>query len=99
MAASRILAPWYCLVSLRRTESLQALLFSILQVSKIELIVYNIRGQKIKTLIDHTCEIGINTVIWNGTNDSYKQVGTGVYFYKLNVDGKTINTKKMLLLK
>ena len=75
------------------------ILFSIPQESEVKLIVYNIKGQDVKTLINHTCEIGINTAIWNGTNNSGKQVGTGVYFYELNVDGKTIETKKMLLLK
>ncbi len=73
--------------------------FSIPQESKVELIIYNIKGQKVKTLVEHICEMGINTVVWNGTNDSGKQVSTGVYFYKLNVEGKTIKTKKMLLLK
>ncbi len=73
--------------------------FSIPQESKVELIVHNIKGQKVKTLVEHICGRGINTVVWNGANDSGKQVSTGVYFYKLNVDDKTINTKKMLLLK
>ncbi len=52
-----------------------------------------------KILVDNICDMGINTVIWNGTNDVGKQVSTGVYFYKLIVDRKTIKTKKMLLLK
>ena len=75
------------------------IMFSIPQKSKVELIVYNIRGQKVRTLVDNMCKEGINTITWNGTNDSGKQVGTGVYFYKLNVNGKAIKTKKMLLLK
>ena len=73
--------------------------FSIPQESKVKLIVYNLKGQKVKSLVDATCEIGINTAIWDGTNNFGNKVGTGVYFYKLDVDGKTIKTKKMLLLK
>ncbi len=65
----------------------------------VNLEIYNIKGQKVKTLVNAHCEKGINTVVWDGANDSNKQVGTGVYFFQLKVDGKTIKTKKMMLLK
>ncbi|MEA2095599.1 MAG: FlgD immunoglobulin-like domain containing protein [Candidatus Cloacimonadota bacterium] len=71
--------------------------FSIPQESKVKLTIYNIKGQKVKSLVNATCETGINTAIWNGTNDSGKRVSTGVYFYKLNVNGKAVKSKKMLL--
>ena len=73
--------------------------FSIPKEGKVELIVYNIKGQKVKTLVDNMCEEGINTITWNGSNDNGKQVGTGIYLYNLNVNGKAIKTKKMLLIK
>ncbi|MEA2095600.1 MAG: right-handed parallel beta-helix repeat-containing protein [Candidatus Cloacimonadota bacterium] len=73
--------------------------FSIPQESKVELIVYNIKGQKVKTLVNNMCEEGFNTIIWNGMNDNGKQVSTGIYFYNLNVNNKSIKTKKMLLIK
>jgi len=73
--------------------------FSIPQESEVELTVYNIKGQKVKTIVDATCEMGINTAIWNGTNNFGNRVGTGIYFYQLKVDGKAIKTKKMMLIK
>ncbi len=73
--------------------------FSIPDESKVEISVFNIKGQKVKTLVDNMCEEGINTIIWNGTNDAGRQVGTGIYFYNLNVNNKSIKTKKMLLMK
>ncbi len=73
--------------------------FSLPQESKAELTIYNIKGQKVRTLVNAICETGINTTVWNGTNDAGNKVGTGVYFYKLDVDDKTIKAKKMLLLK
>jgi hypothetical protein len=73
--------------------------FSIPQESKVELTVYNIKGQKVKTIVDATCEMGINTYIWNGTNNFGNKVGTGIYFYQLKVDSKAIKTKKMMLIK
>jgi hypothetical protein len=66
---------------------------------KVSIIIYNIKGQKVKTLIDAHCDKGINSVVWNGTDETGKSVGSGVYFYSWKVDGKTIKSKKMLLLK
>ncbi|MBC8414828.1 MAG: hypothetical protein H8E11_00170, partial [Candidatus Cloacimonetes bacterium] len=60
---------------------------------------FNIKGQKVKTLLDCYMSPGRSEMIWNGRDDNGKRVSSGVYFYKLNVNGKTEKTKKMLLLK
>ncbi len=52
-----------------------------------------------KTLTDEKYPKGKHSLIWNGTNDENQNVGSGVYFYKLNVNGKNITVKKCLLLK
>ncbi|MCD4795694.1 MAG: T9SS type A sorting domain-containing protein, partial [Candidatus Cloacimonetes bacterium] len=61
-----------------------------------ELIIYNIKGQKVKTLIDKKLEAGNHQVIWNGKDENSKPVSSGIYFYKLK-SGKYISTKKMIL--
>ena len=73
--------------------------FSIPEESNVELTIFNIKGQKVKTLINSNLDQGNHSVIWNGTNESIVPVCSGIYFYKLNVNGKTEGTKKMLLLK
>jgi tetratricopeptide (TPR) repeat protein len=73
--------------------------FSIPEDSKVELSIYNIRGQKVKTLIKDEFKMGFHNVIWNSKDNNGKSVATGVYFYKLKVDGKDISVKKCLLLK
>jgi flagellar hook assembly protein FlgD len=73
--------------------------FSIPEDSKVELSIYNIRGQKVRTLIKNKFEMGFHNVIWNSKDNNGKSVATGVYFYKLKVDGKDISVKKCLLLK
>ena len=73
--------------------------FSIPEVSKVELSIYNIKGQKIKTLTQNKFTKGNHLVIWNGFNESGDSVSSGVYLYKLNVNGKTEIVKKCLLLK
>ena len=63
-----------------------------------ELIVYNILGQKVKTLFNNVAKIGLNTVTWNGKNESGLNVSSGVYYYLLKI-GEDNLSKKMILLK
>jgi flagellar hook assembly protein FlgD len=73
--------------------------FLIQTNSYIELSIYNIKGQKIKTIAQNVFEKGYHSIIWNGDNESNKPVSSGIYYYKLNVNGKTDAVKKCLLLK
>ena len=66
---------------------------------KINIAIYNIKGQKVKTLIDEVVTAGDHTLIWDGKNSHGRNVSTGIYFYKMEYNGKYINTKKCLLLK
>lgn len=66
--------------------------------SRITLKVYNIIGETIKTLVDDFQSPGEKSVVWDGTNDQGKSVGSGVYLYQLQA-GNEIKTKKMTLLK
>ncbi|MCP4634301.1 MAG: T9SS type A sorting domain-containing protein [candidate division Zixibacteria bacterium] len=67
--------------------------FSLPTASHIKLEVYNLMGQVVETLIDGIQPAGINVIRWNAEANS-----SGIYFYKLSVDDKTI-TKRMTLLK
>ena len=73
--------------------------FSIQEESEVNLSVYNIKGQKIKTLVHNELNKGNHSIIWNGDDKSGKPVSSGIYYYKLNVNGKTEAVKKCLLLK
>lgn len=71
--------------------------FNIPQGQNATIIVYNIKGEKVKTLFNGISK-GEDTLIWNGKNDDGKSVTSGVYFYKLITDNQVI-TKKMVMLK
>lgn len=65
-----------------------------------ELVIYNLKGQKVKVCTIPSGSIGTNElrVVWNGTDDNEKQVSSGIYFYKLK-SGDFQKTKKMILMK
>jgi len=73
--------------------------FSIQNNSKVELSIYNMKGQKIKILANNEFEKGLYSIFWNGDDRSGKFVSSGIYYYKLKVNGKTKAVKKCLLLK
>ena len=60
--------------------------------------VYNILGQKVKTLVNRVQKSGENSVVWNGTNDNGNMVASGIYMYKIK-NGRHTSTKKMILMK
>ena len=73
--------------------------FSIPEQSIINLNIYNLQGQLIKTLISENKFQGTYEVIWNGTNKNNSQVGNGVYLYQLNSSTGYSKTEKIILLK
>ncbi|OQX72068.1 MAG: hypothetical protein B6D62_00090 [Candidatus Cloacimonas sp. 4484_275] len=61
--------------------------------------IYNIKGQKVKKLVGNKLLKGWNSIVWDGKDKNGKFVNSGIYFYKLTVNGKTKAMKKCLLLK
>jgi len=71
--------------------------FQLSVISDVKLKIYNISGQEIKTLTNGRLSAGNHEILWKGVDNHGKPVSSGLYFYTLNVDGKT-QTKKMLLI-
>ena len=67
-------------------------------MKNVELSVYNIKGQKVKTLLKDNLTQGAHNIVWNGTNGSDDNVASGVYFYKLKAGDQSL-TRKMILMK
>jgi flagellar hook assembly protein FlgD len=53
----------------------------------------------VKTLVHEVLPAGEHSIIWNGRDSNGDRVSSGIYFYKLSVNGKTEAVKKCLLLK
>ena len=60
--------------------------------------VMNISGRVVNTLLNSEMQSGVHSVRWDGTDDSGKELSSGVYFYRLRTDGYS-ETRKMMLLK
>jgi hypothetical protein len=71
---------------------------SVSKRSEVRLIVYNVIGQEIVTLMDGSYSAGSYEVTWNGKDGWGKSVASGLYLYRLEV-GSFSMTKKMLLVK
>ena len=73
--------------------------FDLPQMSRVRLCVYDLAGRQVKMLVEgDSMAAGQWSTVWNGRNDSDRQVGAGVYFYRLEAGGFS-QTKRMTLVK
>jgi hypothetical protein len=72
--------------------------FAIPEAGRASLVVYNLLGQKVRTLSDEYRAAGRYQVSWDGRDDAGKVAGSGMYLYRLQSNQTTI-VKKMLLVK
>ena len=64
----------------------------------VSLIIYNIQGQEVKTLINSVQNAGRYKITWDGTNNLGERVSSGIYIYRLQAN-KFVGVKKLVLLK
>ena len=72
--------------------------YSLARDCHVELKIYNISGQLVKTLVDEHQKAGTHIVNWDGTNDKAESVSSGIYFYQLKAKGYT-GVKRCVVLK
>ncbi|MDP8221644.1 MAG: C10 family peptidase, partial [Candidatus Stygibacter frigidus] len=74
------------------------IVFNLKTSADVELNIYNLKGQMIRSLINESMPAGEQRVIWNSMDSSNNIVGSGIYHYQLR-SGKFTYTGKMVLLK
>ncbi len=72
--------------------------YSLSSFDNVELSIFNLQGQKVKTLMSGSQSAGVFEVIWNGTNEDGLKVSSGIYIYQL-IAGNQRMVKKMSLMK
>ncbi len=73
--------------------------YALPQAADVELTVYNVVGQPVRTLVAEYQSAGRYAVEWDATDDSGHRLSSGMYFYRLQAGGEFREIKKMLLLK
>ncbi len=71
--------------------------YTIKKDCTVEINVYNIKGQRIKTLLDSFKAKGKHSLIWDGTDENEHRVSSGIYFYKISTNRSTLNGKMILI--
>jgi len=72
--------------------------FDVVAAGLVTIDVFNVKGQKVRSLVNGVYGLGEHNVVWNGLSDNGENVGSGVYFYRMQADGVT-ETKKMVMMK
>ena len=75
------------------------IVFFLPSSGRVALDVFDVSGALVRRLRDQTDEGGPHSATWDARNDAGDAVPSGMYFYRLQVDGRTIETRKMMLLK
>ncbi len=71
--------------------------FSLERGGPVKLRVFDTRGRLVRTLVDETREAGQHTVAWDGRDNRGRGSAAGVYLYRLEAGGRTLQNKMMLL--
>lgn len=72
--------------------------YQLPQSEKVQIVIYNVLGQEVRTLVNGKQEAGRYTVQWNGDNEQGYKVPSGMYFLRMKA-GKFMTNRKLLLLK
>ena len=72
--------------------------YALPNASSVRLEVLNVLGQVVRTLVDEFQTAGNHQAVWDGRDDNYQEVSSGVYFYRIAA-GEYAETRKMVLMK
>jgi hypothetical protein len=72
--------------------------YQVAREGQVSLAVYNMLGQKVKTLVEQPQPAGAYKISWDGRNQQGQGVSSGIYFYELKTEDARI-TKKLVLAK
>ncbi len=64
----------------------------------VQIIIFDLLGHQVKRLVDDFQGAGVNSIVWDTTNDHGQSVSAGIYIYQLQV-GRILQTRKMIFLK
>jgi hypothetical protein len=72
--------------------------YSLRARKPVSLAIYDIRGAMVRELVHETVGSGVHRVVWDGRDSRGRDVGSGIYFCRLE-EGEFTETKRMVLLR
>ena len=66
------------------------IVFNLPSQEKISITIYNQLGEKVKELLNKELPAGENKIAWDGLNENNKQISSGIYFYQISTNKKSI---------
>ncbi len=72
--------------------------FALVNSGFVSLDIYDILGRKVRALVSENLSAGYKSVLWDGKDNSGKEVASGIYFYQIKI-GDFSEAKKLVLLK
>ena len=74
------------------------IVYTLSKVGPVELAIYNVRGQRVRTLVQGVQAAGRYQIAWNGRSDSGAALASGVYLYRL-ASGQEVRVRRLVLVK
>ena len=74
------------------------IVYDIPEVTDVTLEIYNVMGQRVRTLAQGSHEAGRYQIVWNATNDFGQALSSGMYIYRIQA-GDFVSVKKLVLMK
>ncbi len=72
--------------------------YQLPEAAAVQLVIYNVLGQQVRSLVNERREAGYHQIAWDGRNDAGAQVGSGIYIYRFEA-GQFQKVQKMILMK
>ncbi len=72
--------------------------FSLAQSGEVKLVIYNALGREVARLVDGPLQTGYHRVTWSGTDSRGFKAASGIYYYRLEMEGE-MKVMKMIMLK
>ena len=72
--------------------------YALPKASPVKVVIYDITGKEVKTLVNKEQTAGMHSVTWNGENNNGMMVSSGIYFYRISAR-LNVQVRKMILLK
>jgi hypothetical protein len=71
--------------------------FEVTRPGRVCIVVSDVLGRTVRTIVDETFQSGVHETVWNGKNDNGVSVSSGVYSYRMTTEGGSLKRRMVLL--